>query len=209
VRHKKNPMWNVSPEHFEVIHEIEDGPDRVAAIVTASLIEAGISEIISRRLKRGDSEYEKEQRNHLLGHNAPLGAIASKTRLAFLLGMLTKDAYQDLLCIYKIRNQFAHDPASKTFDSDSVKTKCENLKLIKQDRRAFEASGIATDSKGNVTKFETSGLSISQNGERRVNVSILDYSNKINTSRGKYIITAKLLLAAFYLYKRDDPPTII
>jgi hypothetical protein len=40
----------VEPREWKAVEEIETGPDRVAAIVAAALVEAGIADIISHRL---------------------------------------------------------------------------------------------------------------------------------------------------------------
>jgi hypothetical protein len=47
-------------------------------------------------------------RDLLEGFNAPLGTLSSRIRAAFALGLITKDQYEDLEHLRKIRNEFSH-----------------------------------------------------------------------------------------------------
>jgi DNA-binding MltR family transcriptional regulator len=89
-------VWNVDPSKWQAVEEIENGPDRSAAIVSVALVEAAIHDIISERLKFDDSACQRRVRKELLGVDAPLGPISSRVKLAYLLRMLSEDAYLDL-----------------------------------------------------------------------------------------------------------------
>jgi len=43
--------------------------------------------------------------------------------LAYLLRMLSEDAYLDMTIVAEIRNKFAHYPRISSFRDDSIKTK--------------------------------------------------------------------------------------
>lgn len=43
------------------------------------------------------------------GFNAPLGTLGSRTKAAYAFGLLTKEQYQDIEILRKVRNQFAHN----------------------------------------------------------------------------------------------------
>jgi hypothetical protein len=47
-------------------------------------------------------------RDLLEGFNAPLGTLSSRIRAAHALGLITKDQYEDLEHLRKIRNEFSH-----------------------------------------------------------------------------------------------------
>jgi DNA-binding MltR family transcriptional regulator len=190
---KANYVWNVDPSKLQAVEEIENGPDRSAAIVSVALVEAAIYDIISERLKFDDSACQRKVRKDLLDVNAPLGPISSRVKLAYLLRMLSEDAYLDLTTIAEIRNKFAHYPLICSFSADQVKSRCETLKLIRQDKRIHKA--LESDS----TSFESTLLS--NKGEQRlVSISVRNSERLISEPRGKFMLTIRLLLAAFYIY---------
>lgn len=43
------------------------------------------------------------------GFNAPLGTLGSRTKAAYAFGLLTKEQYQDIEILRKVRNHFAHN----------------------------------------------------------------------------------------------------
>jgi Mannitol repressor len=202
-------MWNFRPFDFDTIDEIEKGPDRVTAIVAAALVESNISDVISRRLKHEDSEYERKRRKELLHVDGPLGAVGSKARLAFLLGMLSEDAHQDISNLAEIRNQFAHKTETKSFNSQRITARCSNFRLIKDKRRVYESAGLGHNKDGTIEKFETTCLAISASGERFISISVLDHEKKLRDPKWQYILTSKLLLAALDIHVRDSTDFII
>jgi hypothetical protein len=47
-----------------------------------------------------------------------------------LLNLFTTEAYDDLIVMKKIRNDFAHKPEMLNFATGSIKDRCFNLKLV-------------------------------------------------------------------------------
>jgi DNA-binding MltR family transcriptional regulator len=43
------------------------------------------------------------------GFNAPLGTLSARTKAAYAFGLLTKEQYQDIEILRKVRNHFAHN----------------------------------------------------------------------------------------------------
>ena len=193
-------MWHVGREELKATEEIESGSDRVAAIVAAALVEDAIAEIIHQRLKTGDSPSEKKARKDLLGLNSPLGSVSARITLAYLLRMLTEDAYLDMVTIAEIRNRFAHYPTISSFGDARVKPKCDKLKIVRQPRRIVADSGSSVDSRGRVRLFPTTGLMIDPNGKRKVVLSVIDHEEHLGKPRGQFLLTTQLLLAAFNIY---------
>ncbi|WP_316172164.1 MULTISPECIES: MltR family transcriptional regulator [unclassified Bradyrhizobium] len=58
----------------------------------------------------------------LEGFNAPLGTLSSRIKAAFALGLITKDQFEDLERLRKIRNEFSHTWKPISFNDDPVRS---------------------------------------------------------------------------------------
>jgi hypothetical protein len=59
-----------------------------------------------------------------------LGAFKIKIDLAYMLNILSIDAYRDITNVKNIRNDFAHDLDLDAFDVPSIRDRCKNLLLV-------------------------------------------------------------------------------
>lgn len=50
--------------------------------------------------------------------------------MSFLLGLLPKNIYNDLGILRKLRNDFAHNEKSITFETDYIKNRCKALQVV-------------------------------------------------------------------------------
>lgn len=204
-------MWHVPSDLTRIIDELEKGPDRSAAIVAAAFVESAISDLISDRLTLNESPSQPQPqpqsrvRKELLGVDRPLGSVSSRCKLAFLLGIISEDALNDLLIISEIRNKFAHFPENDSFSIDGIRDKCNNLKIIKQHNR-INAAGktpiIINEGMNTVSlKGGTWSAVRSKDSTPFVSIGIDDKDEKLKLPRGKYLISVRILLAAFDYYK--------
>src|SRR5207249_11487035 len=51
-----------------------------------------------------------------------------RAQLAYCLGLLGREMYEDLNTIREIRNQFAHEHRSLSFNDQSIKGRCQKIK---------------------------------------------------------------------------------
>jgi hypothetical protein len=65
------------------------------------------------------------------GGMAPLGSFSAKTRIAFALGLISKAEYSDLNLVRAVRNEFAHNPFTTTFDVQTISVRCKMFALDK------------------------------------------------------------------------------
>jgi DNA-binding MltR family transcriptional regulator len=100
----------------------EQGSDRAVAVVCTAIVENRLTDLIAAAM-RDDTEVFKE----LFRASGPLGSLASKIRLAYLMRLLHGDIYRDLLIVTKIRNDFAHSVKITSFDDPSAKSRVEGL----------------------------------------------------------------------------------
>jgi DNA-binding MltR family transcriptional regulator len=107
--------------------EIEESFDRAAALVSAAFVDERLTAALKARFHQ-----DKKVMKAMFDPGGPLGSFSAKIDLAFLVGMLSKEAIQDLHIIRKIRNKFAHEMKVKSFDASRVRDLIKDLRVIKQ-----------------------------------------------------------------------------
>jgi hypothetical protein len=122
-------MWaNLSPEEAAAIKELDALPDRAAGIVGATILESRLGD----RLKRETADFLINPTNTLhhrmFTHSGPIGSFSARINLGFMLKIYGEKAWRDLDIIREIRNSFAHITGIRSFDIDSVRDRCANLK---------------------------------------------------------------------------------
>jgi DNA-binding MltR family transcriptional regulator len=95
----------------EALDELQTSSDRAIAIVGAVLIDNGLRALVSAHLRP-----DKAVNNELFQVTGPLGALGPKARLAYMMSLIDKHGYDDILLVEHIRNRFAHRLEYKTFD---------------------------------------------------------------------------------------------
>lgn len=112
---------------FEVITSmrlsLERESDRGAVLLSVSFLEKEIDNLLRRHFVKN----EKIQSNLFSGYGA-LATFSSKIDLSYVLGLISKQTLDDLNCIRKIRNEFAHSHFSIDFGDPKIKNLCLNLK---------------------------------------------------------------------------------
>jgi hypothetical protein len=93
----------VSKDVEDALKELDDGGDRAAAIVAATLVEEHLTVALECYLHR-HPKVTKE----LFKISGPLGSFGAKIDLALLVGMFGHASYKELNTIKDLRNQFAH-----------------------------------------------------------------------------------------------------
>jgi hypothetical protein len=152
------PLIQVSGSDEEsvrsIIAELAHDSDRAAGIVGAVLVEESLTTLIRsrliadeeslreltlsprskvNRLRPGVSGWAKRPKRRSGGFRAsgPLGAFSVKIRLAFLLGLYSATAQNELNTIKEIRNEFAHRVA-RSFSFERIRDLANNLSLSEQ-----------------------------------------------------------------------------
>ncbi len=182
-------MWFTGTD-IKAIEELESGSDRSAAIIACALVDARLSAILRRVLHRDDDPYSSKIRYQVFEPEGPLGSFSAKAKIFYLLKLLSLEAHQDLSLLIKMRNDFAHYSAHDSFESQSMKDRCFNLKLVDKLVRGPAAwwGGQEIDS---MSSGET---------EAYVALNLVDHKSAKETARGRYISTAKLFVAACFLF---------
>jgi len=107
---------------FDTLKELGNSNDRSLAIVGAALVESSLTYLIESYLIDDKSKVDIFINND----------FSSKIQLAYCLGLISKDEYNDFNCIRKIRNLFAHKLSVSDLNDDDVKSESQNFIIARK-----------------------------------------------------------------------------
>lgn len=99
--------------------------DRGSALMAAAFIDNKVGELLHSFFIDNKKIYER-----LFESNGALATFSSKIDLAFLLGLIPKNIFDDLHLLRKIRNDFAHNASFMTFESNPIKERCYSFSVL-------------------------------------------------------------------------------
>jgi len=99
--------------------------DRGAVIVAAALLEDDLSEKLKGVIK--NNGLSSRQLKEFFDLSGPLSSFSSKALICYAFGLITKDDFDDLVNLRKLRNKFAHTANHVSFLSLDVKKLVEEL----------------------------------------------------------------------------------
>jgi DNA-binding MltR family transcriptional regulator len=88
-----------------VTHLMEES-DRGCVLVAASKIEVALEQLFTDIFVA--NSIPKKLRDRIFDLGGPLSSLSSKTKLAYALGLISKDVFADIEAIRDLRNTFAH-----------------------------------------------------------------------------------------------------
>ena len=104
---------------------LEVETDRGRACVGDAMLDELFKELFSKCL----IDRPKEVRDVLSG-GQPLSNHGTRLRLAYLLGWIGPETYEDCRTIHRIRNKMAHELDVESFDNDEVRNLVDGLKSL-------------------------------------------------------------------------------
>lgn len=108
-------------DYNNMVKFFHDESDRAAALLASSVAEG-----YTENLLRGFTKTAPETDRLFEGYG-PLSSFSARINIAFAFGMIDQHLLNDLNCIRKIRNHFAHDPRDTSFSVSPVREFCTNL----------------------------------------------------------------------------------
>lgn len=116
--------------------ELNNGSDRACALVGAAYIDVRLSNLI-RKFLVDDAKIVDE----LFENQGPLSTFSGKIKLAYCMGLISRDNLNNFHIIRDIRNGFAHSIHGLTFDTEAIATECDKLTLAKhKNDKSFDLS---------------------------------------------------------------------
>jgi len=116
-------------ERAALQRDLENGTDRTAAIIAASLVEHLLENTILAFLPRSDARTTAR----LLSREGALSGFSSKNFLGYALGIYNKNVLSDLEAIREIRNDFAHSAKPIDFETHEILKHIKKLSRQKPD----------------------------------------------------------------------------
>jgi hypothetical protein len=118
-------------DYNEIVNAFHGETDRAAGILAAAWLDNYLGQALRYFLVQDEKETAE-----LVGNEKrveqPLGPFRVRGRALYLLGLISKEDYEDIGYISKIRNRFAHHPGITSFDDQQVKDWCSNLNSAKK-----------------------------------------------------------------------------
>lgn len=96
--------------------------DRGCALMAAAFLDEKLIELLRKNLADDVRLAVK-----VFEPNGALGTFSARIDMAYLLGLIPKNAQKDLHILRKIRNEFAHVPDKLTFDDPNIAARCRQL----------------------------------------------------------------------------------
>jgi hypothetical protein len=112
----------------EVNNELVDSPDRVAAILGATILDVRLERLLKKFLV--DDEKETGALLSSDSSGAPLSSLSARARAAYCLGLISKEELQDISTVREIRNICAHHLFGCDFENPAIKAACDSFRIF-------------------------------------------------------------------------------
>lgn len=111
-----NVTGNPDLDELNSLLEVVDShDDRGLVLSLAAFAEDTLGRLLIAYLRE-----EKQAKELVAGFNAPLGTFSSRIKVAFSLGLLDREQYDNLEILRRIRNSFAHNWQGISFDRNDI-----------------------------------------------------------------------------------------
>lgn len=112
-----------TPDDDAIIEEIINQSDRGAALIATAYLEERLLDAIKARTHRHDVE------GWFYKGAGPCASFTAKIALGFLLGIYDEEIRRMFITVKDIRNEFAHKPEPRDFNSQKIRDLCKNINL--------------------------------------------------------------------------------
>jgi DNA-binding MltR family transcriptional regulator len=116
------PFSDRSDEVMRFRDSLDRETDRGVALVCAAYLDEELKNLLEKTLVDEPKVVER-----LLGQSGPLGDFSSKIDLAFGMGIIKAESHWGLHIVRKIRNDFAHVQAMRSFADAGTAERCREL----------------------------------------------------------------------------------
>ncbi|MDA8375628.1 MAG: MltR family transcriptional regulator [Planctomycetia bacterium] len=125
-----------------------DESDRGAVLVGAVMLEERLSQLIKDTICRNN--IPESHIKEMFNLNGPLSSFSSKSLICYGFGLISKDIFDDLTKIRKLRNKMAHSLATVDFLSRDMKKDVMSIKCCINAANSFKGKryNIKTNQEG-------------------------------------------------------------
>jgi len=159
------------PDKFESIKkmrlELYKESDRGACLLSVSFLENQLELLLKKYLVNSN----KTTINKVFENYGPLATFSSKIDMGFLLGLISKESFDDLNNIRKIRNEFAHSYGLIDFQNTKIRSICLSLKTHYREK---------TENPKDLFISTVCGIIGRLNSKEFTVIRVLEYTDKIS-----------------------------
>lgn len=125
---KNRDLKNGFIRENSILKELTESSDRSKVILGSAILE----ELLERLLKKYFiSSNENYYKNHFESSGF-LSSFSSKVNLSYMLGLISKELYEDLEIIRNLRNKFAHMITQSSLSDQNALSLCNNFNFVKK-----------------------------------------------------------------------------
>jgi DNA-binding MltR family transcriptional regulator len=128
------PAETLSEDSQRFYDVLNDEPDHSAIIIGVSYLDACLGAMLEKFLIEGSTS-----KNFLDPRRGALGTFSARSDACYVLGMISKIIYQDLLTLAELRNHCAHHHLLQSFSDPDVSARCQKLSYAEA---LFQHNGI-------------------------------------------------------------------
>ena len=141
----------------------------------------------------------------LEGFNAPLGTFSSRTKAAYSFGLITKDQFEDLERLRKVRNEFAHSWLPITLETPSIARHIKALNYSSmedeypetlREKLRSSVSALLVELRSAANQIEKKGLSVKLTGDRLLALYGGDLDQQLQAARAQLAVIRENLASA-------------
>lgn len=129
-------MFNLDETLQQVFQEVGQRPMRSSIITATALIDSMLGKVLEKFL------IEDADIDELFSHQGCLGTFSSKIKIAYALGLISKELHDDMNLYRKIRNKCAHDIVIDENTNSYVKSIIGNFTLFRKVFKTGEAEDL-------------------------------------------------------------------
>jgi DNA-binding MltR family transcriptional regulator len=128
----------------------DQASDRAMAIVLGAILENHLTELLRLVMRR-----DKKIADELFNPIGPLGPFGVKARIAYMLRLISEEAYRDLITASRIRNRFAHDLAVTSLEDQQITAWIKNMNMYKILEQMRERASARRENRDQVDRIRS------------------------------------------------------
>jgi hypothetical protein len=144
----------LATHHDAFLEEFQGESDRAAAVLAGAYLDESLRRILANSVV-GDPRLATRL---LDGERAPLGAFGARIIACYSFGLISRDEFDDLERVRKIRNDFAHKQHGFSFSVAPASSHASQMKFYLWLKNAFPT--LSTDTPRKIFDFSVVALSM-------------------------------------------------
>lgn len=134
-------LFDHMDRYNEIVHIFHTESDRAAAILAGSYLEVLLEKLLRTKFIQNPVVED------LFKGNGALSTFSSRIMLCFALDYISENTYRDLNLVRRIRNHFAHNIETASFEDPEVHSRCAELSLVKQTLKSGQEEYLPQDAR--------------------------------------------------------------